>query len=73
MDAKWIDTNPFDMEEDVKNVFKKLRDLKADKRCNAYLGIQDEIKKWLVFLPLIGELRNDAMRDRHWKAIKDKV
>lgn len=47
--------------------------MKVDKKCNSYLGIQDEVKKWLVFLPLIAELRDDAMRDRHWKMIKDKV
>lgn len=38
MDAKWVNTDPFDMEEDVKKVFKILRDLKCDKRCNAYIG-----------------------------------
>lgn len=73
MEAKWIETNPFDMEEEVKNVFKYLKEMKVDKRCNAYLGIQEDIKRWLVFLPLISELRDDAMRPRHWKAIKDKV
>ena len=73
MENKWIETDPFDMEEEVKKLFKQLRDLKCDKRCNAYIGTQDEIKKWLVFLPLIGELRNEAMRDRHWNAIKAKV
>ena len=61
------------MEEEVKRQQKILKEIKVDKKCNAYLGIQDEIKKWLVFLPLISELRDDAMRPRHWKAIKDKV
>jgi len=53
MDAKWIETDPFDMEEEVKGLFKGLRDMKVDKKCNTYLGILDDIKKWLVFLPLI--------------------
>lgn len=73
MEAKWIDTNPFDMEEEVKKQQKILKEIKVDKKCNAYLGIMDEIKKWLIFLPLISELRDEAMRPRHWKAIKDKV
>mmetsp|Transcript_27570 Transcript_27570/g.19983 ORF Transcript_27570/g.19983 Transcript_27570/m.19983 type:complete len:80 (+) Transcript_27570:2473-2712(+) len=47
--------------------------MKVEKKCNAYQGILDEIKKWQIFLPLIGDLRNDAMRDRHWQQIKDKV
>lgn len=73
MEAKWVDINPFDMEEEVKRLFKILKEMKCDKKCNAYLGIQEDIKRWLVFLPLIAELRDEAMRDRHWKAIKDKV
>lgn len=73
MEAKWVDTNPFDMEEEVKGVFKVLKEMRVDKKCNAYLGIQEDIKRWLVFLPLISELRDEAMRPRHWKAIKNKV
>jgi dynein heavy chain len=73
MTSKWIETDPFDMEDECKKLLKSLKDMKVDKKQNAYQGILDEIKKWLVFLPLIADLRDDAMRDRHWKAIKDKV
>jgi dynein heavy chain, axonemal len=61
------------MEEEVKTNQKFLKEMKCDKKCNAYIGIQEEIKQWLVFLPLIAELRDDSMRPRHWKMIKDKV
>lgn len=61
------------MEEDVKKLMKTLKDMRCDKKCNAYLGILEDIKKWLVFLPLIAELRDEAMRPRHWQAIKAKV
>jgi dynein heavy chain len=61
------------MEDEVKTLFRNLKEMKCDKKCNAYLGITEEIKRWLVFLPLIAELRDEAMRARHWKAIKDKV
>jgi dynein heavy chain len=47
--------------------------MKVDKRCNAYVGIMDEIKKWLVFLPLVAELADKDMRDRHWDDLKIKV
>lgn len=47
--------------------------MKVDRKCGAYVGLLDEIKKWLVFLPLISELRDPGMRDRHWDAIKKKV
>jgi dynein heavy chain len=73
MDAKWVETRPYDMEEEVKTYQKYLKEMKCDKKCNAYLGIQEEIKQWLVFLPLIAELRDESMRPRHWKMIKDKV
>jgi len=44
------------MEDEVKKLMKKLKDMKIDKKANAYQGILEEIKKWLVFLPLIAEL-----------------
>ena len=61
------------MEDEVKKNMKTLKDMKVDKRANAYLGILEEIKKWLIFLPLISELRDPAMRERHWNAIRNKV
>jgi dynein heavy chain len=73
MTNKWVDTQPFEMEDEVKKLMKTLKDMKVDKRCNAYAGILEEIKKWLVFLPLIAELADKAMRDRHWDQIKAKV
>lgn len=69
----WEKTSPFEMEDEVKKLMKTLKDMKVDKRANAYLGILEEIKKWLIFLPLISELRDPAMRERHWNAIRDKV
>jgi dynein heavy chain len=73
MTAKWNDTDPFAMEEEVKKLMKTLKDMKVDRKCNAYLGIMDEIKKWLILLPMIGELRTDAMRERHWQKLRDEV
>ena len=31
------------------------------------------IKSWLTFLPLIAELRDESMRDRHWAALKKEI
>lgn len=53
---KWIETKPFDMEDEVKKLMKSLKDMKVEKKANAYQGILDEIKKWLIFLPLIADL-----------------
>lgn len=73
MSSQWVKSNPGDMEDDIKNKFKALKEMRCDKKCNTYLGIQDEIKKWLVFLPLITDLRDPAMRPRHWDSLKKKV
>lgn len=70
---KWVETQPFEMEDEVKKLMKTLKDMKIDKKANAYQGILDEIKKWLVFLPLIAELADESMRERHWDMIKAKL
>jgi dynein heavy chain len=73
MTTKWIETKPYDMEEDVKRLMKTTKDIKVDKKCNAYTGLVTNIKSWLTFLPLIAELRDEAMRERHWTALKKEI
>jgi dynein heavy chain len=73
MDLQWLKTDSNEMEEEVKKLLKTLKEMKVDKRCNAYTGILEEIKKWLVFLPLVGQLRDPSMRDRHWDMIRQKA
>jgi len=73
MTNKWIETQPFEMEDEVKKLMKALKDMKVDKKANAYAGLLEEIKKWLIFLPLIAELADPSMRDRHWDDLKSKV
>jgi dynein heavy chain len=73
MSTKWVETKPFEMEDEVKKLQKFLKEIKVDKRANAYIGILDDLKKWLVFLPLIAELADEAMRPRHWDSLKAKV
>jgi dynein heavy chain len=45
MNSKWVTSNPMEMEDEVKNRFKILKEMKCDKKCNAYMGIQEDIKK----------------------------
>ena len=48
----------------------------ADRKCGAFLGISNEIKKWSIFIPLIGDLKHDSMftpDSRHWKKVKDTL
>lgn len=70
---KWIETEPFVMEDEVKKLFKTLKEMKVEKKANAYMGINEEIKKWLIFLPMIADLADQSMRPRHWDSIKQKV
>jgi len=42
-----------DWEEDVKKLMKNLKEIKVDRKCHAFVGISDEIKVWLTFLPLV--------------------
>lgn len=72
MNSPWLQTDSLEMEDEVKKLLKKLKEMKVDKRCNAYTGILEEIKKWMVFLPLVGQLRDLSMRDRHWDMIREK-
>ena len=34
-----LSTNALDLEEDVKKLFKILKDMKVDRKCNAYAGL----------------------------------
>lgn len=72
MDNTWEETKTDDMEEEVKKLERTLKGMKVDKKCNAYIGILEEIKKWLKFLPLCGQLRDPSMRERHWDMIRQK-
>ena len=73
MENTWEETNVDSMDEEVKRLEKELKGFKVDKKCNTYIGILEEIKTWLKFLPLCGTLRDPAMRERHWDMIRAKV
>ena len=66
MNDSWKNTKVDDIKPAVDKLMKKLKEMKVDKRSNAYMGILDEIKVWMVFLPLIEELGDPGMKDRHW-------
>lgn len=62
------------MEDEVKKLRKYLIDMKGiDKRSNVFIGINDDIRKWSTFIPLLTELKDPAMNTndgRHWKEVK---
>lgn len=49
----WSKVQSLDWEEDVKKLMKSLKDIKVDRKSNVFLGINEEIKNWLTFLPLV--------------------
>ena len=74
---KWGNVNTNDMEDEIKKLKKSLLDQKAiDRRANAFVGVNEDIKRWGTFLPLLGELKDPSMEvedGRHWKKLKDIV
>lgn len=68
---KWGQVAPGDMDDEIKALDKKRKEVKVDKKCDAFLGIQDVVKKWTVFCPLVAELRDPSMRARHWAQLME--
>ncbi|CAE7627494.1 ODA11 [Symbiodinium sp. CCMP2456] len=66
---RWGTVDALQMEDDVKANFKKLKEYKVDKKVDVYVGMQEVIKRWVIFCPLVGELSDPSMRPRHWSAL----
>jgi dynein heavy chain len=52
-------------QKDIKALPKKLR------ATNAFIGLDDSVKNFLVSVPLVADLRSPDMRDRHWTSLMD--
>ena len=66
MENTWEGTVTDDMEVEVKRLETELKGFKVDKKTNTYIGILEEIKTWIKFLPLCSTLRDPSMMERHW-------
>ncbi|CAK9103509.1 Dynein alpha chain [Durusdinium trenchii] len=66
---RWGTVDALQMEDDIKTNFKKLKEYKVDKRLDVYTGMQEVIKRWVIFCPLVAELLDPSMRPRHWMAL----
>jgi dynein heavy chain len=66
-----------EMDDEVKKLRKELVDIKGlDRRSNTFIGINDDIKKWATFLPLLTELKDPSMEvedGRHWNKVRTLV
>jgi dynein heavy chain len=72
--------------EDLETKAKEMLDLKLDgkkfglrnlpRTCRAYdlyKQVEDQVKALQTSLPLVGKLKNEAMRPRHWQQLKDQT
>ena len=54
--------DPGEMEEEIKKLRKFLLDMRnIDKRSNVFVGINEDLRKWSTFLPLLTELKDPSM------------
>ena len=72
--TKWADIDVESMEMECKKYSKDIRGLDKDMRnWNSYLGLESAVKNMLTSLRAIGELQNNAIRDRHWEQLVQVV
>jgi dynein heavy chain len=74
LDSSLGSCSPDLMEEELKVLHKRLRESKTiDKKSDCIVGEADMLKKWLLFVPILADLRDPCMRSRHWVSIAQLV
>ena len=77
MELKWNDMDINEMEDQVKKMRTGLQPIKVnDRKCNAFVGVSEEIKRWGIFIPMIADLKHDSMTtpdNRHWTKVCDTL
>ncbi|CAG2194980.1 unnamed protein product [Mytilus edulis] len=66
----WKEINVEQMDMDCKKFAKDIRSLDKEMRAwDSYTGVEDSVKNMLTSLRAVGELQNDAIRERHWQQL----
>ena len=66
----WSDINVENMELDCKKFVKDIRSLDKEMRAwDAFTGLESCVKNMVTSLRAVGELQNQAIRDRHWEEL----
>ncbi|XP_063753564.1 dynein axonemal heavy chain 10 [Eleginops maclovinus] len=81
MDAKtewsqtlWVDLDIQQLQEGVEGFIKSLRQLPKDVRAlPVAFFLEGRMKEFRDSLPLLLDLKNEALRDRHWKELMEKT
>ncbi|OEH75838.1 hypothetical protein cyc_03719 [Cyclospora cayetanensis] len=69
-ELRWQDVDGVQIEIAIKAMQTNLRkNVKVDKKSDAYVGLAAALKTWAQIAPLITELRGAYMRDRHWNEL----
>ena len=72
--GRFTDLNIDAMEEASGKFNKKLQKLGKDiKSWKTWEAIKDKVDQFKKALPLISDLRNEALRDRHWQQLMDQI
>eukprot|EP01048_Picozoa_sp_COSAG05_P013037 COSAG05_NODE_1351_length_5113_cov_3.061827_1_plen_1457_part_00 len=67
---KWDDIVVETLVAECKSLMKTVKALdKYVKNWDCYHGLEDSVKNMITALPLVEELKNPSMRDRHWKQL----
>jgi dynein heavy chain len=73
-DVRFYDMNVEEMEDIAIEFQEKYRRFDKDvKEWGVFTHIKNDIDKFKATCPLIQDLRDDAMRDRHWKELRFEV
>ena len=66
----WREINVETMEMDCKKFVKDIRSLDKEMRAwDAFSGLDSAVKNMVTSLRAVGELQNQAIRDRHWSQL----
>ena len=66
----WKDINVENMEMECKKFVKDIRSLDKEMRAwDSFGGMDSNVKNMVTSLRAVGELQNQAIRDRHWEQL----
>ncbi|XP_058809033.1 dynein axonemal heavy chain 10 [Phymastichus coffea] len=70
----WADLNPQQLIDGMDNYLKELRKMpKATRNLNVGRALETSMKNFKNSVPLFVELKNEAMRERHWKELMERT
>ncbi|XP_058491324.1 dynein axonemal heavy chain 10 [Solea solea] len=70
----WVDLNLQLLQDGVEGFIKRLRQLPKDVRgLPVAFFLEGRMKEFRESLPLLLDLKNEALRDRHWKVLMEKT